>query len=1138
MTLKKNISAYSVLDFNQCNYKTSLDFINPPDNYPILNDPWLEIVRKIGIEHEKNYISKLEIIHNVTKIDDSLPFLERKKLTEEAINAKDEIIYQGVLAYKKYNGIPDLLIRKEDYYEPCDIKSSLSLKSDNIIQVCHYAFLLKNQFNLMPKTGKIILRDESKHEIFLDKYFDYYLHISQGLENFLNSSNNDPHAEKCDLCNKCKYKLLCEDNWEKSDHLNQIPNIRKDQIKILNQKGIKTLTDFSKVKNLNETGLNPKTSSFMLEQAKLQVNYKKTGKLDYKIIFDEKRKIKDDHIPIGFELLPKEDPNDLFFDIEGYPMFIDQETNLIGLEYLFGVHYRIFDKPTFKKFLSLNHKEEKKSFEDLVDFFYKHIRKFPNSSIYHYGSYEISALQNLSKKYENTKFKEVDYLLQSKKLVDLYRVINDSILLSTSDYKLKTIEKFYNFSHDSEVASGEDSLVAFEHYIDSGAEEIIKNIIAYNKLDCESTEKLRDWILNIKPKNFEPFIPPPIRKQSCKEIEKIIEESKIYKAIDNEMQLDDELNTTFKSFMNYGYKQLRPKYWEFYNNLKKDDSELIEDTNCVGQLKIIKESIIGTNRNNWVKKNVKFSFPKQVIKLKERDGVEDSNRGENKENLPQSKQILIKKINKIDYANSQIEMEIWYHPDANKAKYSPSGIVPKVTNYDTIPDAAVKNFLSKYSYPNSFPAIKEFLNNKDPKYKKQKYYKSSDSIEEIFERIENLNNSYLFIQGPPGTGKTYTSSRIIINLLKKKYKVAILCNSHEAIINLLSSVDSYAQEINFEFNGVYRNNNHQFDRLGKNIEIRNKGSIGKLPLVDFNLFAGTAAFLGSSRFNDNSEIDKSFDYIFFDEAGQLSLTHVIASSMAAKNIVLVGDHMQLPRPSSGAKEEGNASLSPVEYIMGEKNTIDDTKGIFLEKTFRMHSRISKYISDNFYEKRLKPDKNNDRQNLLINKKNLNGIFLLDLKHEHSSIQNEDEANYIKDLYEKLIGKEWIDKNENKKIINEDDILVISPFNAQVNLIKEKLNINSRVGTIDNFQGQEAPIIIASYATSSPEEIGLSRGSDFIFDFRRLNVSISRARSVAIILFNKELLNYNCSTIEDIERLNYFCKLKEFDFNPKIFLEML
>ena len=135
-----------------------------------------------------------------------------------------------------------------------------------------------------------------------------------------------------------------------------------------------------------------------------------------------------------------------------------------------------------------------------------HIKKFPNASIYHFGSYEITALQNLSQKYGNLKSKEVDYLLSSKKFVDLYKIVKDSILLSTSDYKLKTIEKFYDFSHDSEVASGEDSLVAFEHYIDSGSKEIIESIIHYNKLDCESTEKLRDCLqvngkINFKFKN-------------------------------------------------------------------------------------------------------------------------------------------------------------------------------------------------------------------------------------------------------------------------------------------------------------------------------------------------------------------------------------------------------------------------------------------------------------------------------------------------------------------------------------------------------------------------------------------------------------------------------------------------------------
>lgn len=248
--------------------------------------------------------------------------------------------------------------------------------------------------------------------------------------------------------------------------------------------------------------------------------------------------------------------------------------------------------------------------------------------------------------------------------------------------------------------------------------------------------------------------------------------------------------------------------------------------------------------------------------------------------------------------------------------------------------------------------------------------------------------------------------------------------------------------------------------------------------------------------------------------------------------------MQLPRPTSQSKDEGFASFSPLEYMMGEKNTIDDSKGVFLNKTYRMHSKISEFISNNFYEKRLISDKKNDKQNIVINKKNLSGIFLLDLDHKESSVQNEIEANYIKQLYENLIGKNWINKDGIISSLTPNDILIVSPFNAQVNLIKEKLNSDSRVGTIDIFQGQEAPVVIASYSTSSPEEISFSRGSDFFFDYKRLNVSLSRARALAFILFNKDLLDYHCSNIDDIERLNYFCKLKEFEYDHKKLLSEL
>ena len=247
--------------------------------------------------------------------------------------------------------------------------------------------------------------------------------------------------------------------------------------------------------------------------------------------------------------------------------------------------------------------------------------------------------------------------------------------------------------------------------------------------------------------------------------------------------------------------------------------------------------------------------------------------------------------------------------------------------------------------------------------------------------------------------------------------------------------------------------------------------------------------------------------------------------------------MQLPQPSVSTID-GDSSLSPIEYLLKEKNTISDEKGIFLDKTYRMHSNICTFISDSFYENRLISDISNANQIVKTTKEKSipNGIYLLDLKHEGSSVQNNREAEVIRQIYNKLINKTWIDREKKKNKINYEDILVVSPFNAQVNLIKEKLGSNALVGTIDNFQGQEAPIVIISYSASDPENI--PRGTDFFFDFRRLNVSLSRAKCLAIILINQELFDYHCNTVEDMERLNFFCKLSSYEYNQKDFLDLI
>mgnify|MGYP006161256181 FL=1 len=1109
MNTKKNITAYSIQDFSQCQYKTWLDYINPPNNYPKNIDPWLEIIRKIGLEHEEDYLQKIKESQIVYEIDKNLKPSEKEKLTEIAIKNGEDIIYQPYLKYKKFTGSPDFLVKKQNYYEPWDIKSSFKLKPENILQICHYSFILEKQYNNFSPTGKIILRDESVQNIEINKYYDYFLNLNKRVENFIDDPKIIPEASKCNLCNVCDYKLFCENNWKNKDHLNQVANIKKNQINILENEKINTLEKLAKLNIKKDIkGINKASLDILVQQAKLQLNYRENNQLEHKIIFEEKKKINDQNKLIGFELLPPPSENDLFFDIEGYPMYFDSNSKTSGLEYLFGIYYRSFGKESFRKFLAINNDEEKIAFEKLVDFIFKHLNKYKDAHVYHYNSYEETALKKLSQKYE-VKIREVDFILRENKFIDLFKVVKDSVLLSVENYRLKTIEKFYNLDREEDIASGQDSLVAFENYLESGHKEILEEIILYNKQDCKSLIYLQSWLEDIKPKEIK-----------YKELEEIVisersleiinQEKEVENIIDNLKNEDVELKPILSQLNFYNRKEQRAEWWNYFSNIQKNTEDLIEDNNCIGALNLISKTEEGINNI------LEFKFPNQITKMKTGDYVLDQN-GKNSSSLVS-----------IDYTNCLVKLK------QNKKKEIPYSLTPSQPLNITTIDNSVADFIKDFNYQNSYPAIKDFLNRNDSRYIDNIDLSKNSTIEEITKRIKNLNSSYLVMQGPPGTGKSYASSRVILDLIKSNYRVAIVCHSHKAIINLLESIDSYSNEKNISFKGIYNAGNRKIYQEFKNIEI---GNTNKLDLKKFQLVAGTAWALSNSKHRENSKKDKIFDFIFFDEAGQLSISKVIASSLSSKNIVMIGDHMQLPQPSLGIIE-GESSLSPIEYLIKDKNTISDEKGIFLEKTFRMHSSICEFISNSFYEKRLITDKNNSNQKILKNNGESvkNGIYLVDLNHSGSTVQNLNEVVFINNIYKNLINKKWINRNLEKSQITNKDVLVVSPFNAQVNLLKENLPKNAQVGTIDNFQGQEAPIVIISYTSSDPESI--PRGSDFFFDFRRLNVSLSRAKCIGIIILNNKLLNYHCSTIEDMERLNYFCKLSKNKITPDNLINLI
>jgi len=132
---------------------------------------------------------------------------------------------------------------------------------------------------------------------------------------------------------------------------------------------------------------------------------------------------------------------------------------------------------------------------------------------------------------------------------------------------------------------------------------------------------------------------------------------------------------------------------------------------------------------------------------------------------------------------------------------------------------------------------------------------------------------------------------------------------------------------------------------------------------------------------------------------------------------------------------------------------------------------------------------------------------------------------VHQLNESLLGQRWTDREGRVRPIGVDDILVVSPYNMQVNSLRTRLPEGARVGTVDKFQGQEAAIVLVSMAISSGDD--LPRQIEFLYSRNRLNVAISRARCLTVIVASPRLLETQCSTIDQMRLVNTLCWTKNF-----------
>jgi uncharacterized protein len=275
-------------------------------------------------------------------------------------------------------------------------------------------------------------------------------------------------------------------------------------------------------------------------------------------------------------------------------------------------------------------------------------------------------------------------------------------------------------------------------------------------------------------------------------------------------------------------------------------------------------------------------------------------------------------------------------------------------------------------------------------------------------------------------------------------------------------------------------------------------------------------------------MDQRLDYLFIDEAGQVSLPAAIAVMTSAKNTILLGDPLQLPQVGH-TQHPGDVGASVLEHLLGhELRPVAPDRGILLTDSYRMHPDVCGFISGLLYEGKLHSAPSRERQDVRSPGLSGTGLRYLPVEHSGNSQRSDEEAERIASEIALLLQGTVRDIEGVTRPMTASDIIVVTPYNAQVRCIQHTLARRGlgeiEVGTVDKFQGREAFVVFFSTAASSPDEA--PRGMSFVFDRQRFNVAISRARALAVMVGSPDLLVHRCTSVEDVLVANGVCRFIE------------
>src|SRR5947208_460082 len=960
------LSATDLSNHLACRHLTNLDLhvARGERTAPDFAAPDLRVIQELGLRHEKRYLAHLSAKGLTVENLGHIPHKEEERLLEETLALMErgaQVIAQGALGVKKWFGRPDVLRRVERpskrwpwSYEVEDTKLAQETKAATILQLSLYSDLLAKIQGTTPEFFYVVppSPDFAREEYRVSEYAAYYRHVKDRLADAVregspsketdiqkmatasasggqfelafekgNYAAKPPtYPEPVEHCNVCRWFRECDQQRRGDDHLSLVAGIRRQQRMQLEEWDTETMAKLAELPiPLKER---PKRGSreaieHVREQARLQVSGRNGNKLVHELL------------PVveatGFCRLPEPSRGDVFLDLEGDPFAGEQ-----GLQYLFGFAVWNADgELSYEKQWALNRDEEKKGFEWLVDEITRRREADSKMHVYHFGAYEPGTLKRLMGMHA-TREDEIDRMLRAGVLVDLHQAFKQGVRASVEEYSLKKIEAVYGFERKTPLEKSRSAMRYVEHRLELGwgdealPEEVREVMEGYNREDCISTAKLRDWLEAERQKLAKRGTEVPRfvdrEEEPSEELgEKQKRVAALVEMLTDGIPADAEARTNeqqaqwlLAQLQDWHRREDKATYWEGYRLADLDDADLLEDRAGLAGLKFLKR--LQPERNIPVDR---YAFEKQETEARAEKDLYC--KGEKFGRVLEMD--LVRRTVDVKKTKKTVE----FHPTAVYVWDRPLSVKGHAEALFRIGAWVAANSIDAKG---RHRAGRDLLLRKRPRLAKGETLepRAGESPGATACRIVSaLKDSVFAIQGPPGAGKTFTGARMICDLVKQGKKIGITALSHKVIRKLLEQVVDAAHETDQEDVQCMQRSDEEAGTEEIAVARKSEEAWEALETGRANVVGGTSwLWTPEAAF-------EAVDVLFIDEAGQMGLADVLAVSQAAKSLVLVGDPQQLERPLKGSHPEG-AEKSALEHLLGERKTISEDMGFLLPRT--------------------------------------------------------------------------------------------------------------------------------------------------------------------------------------------------------------